>query len=83
MTITLTPKQQQWLESEVAAGRFASVEEAVRLAVAELMLPIDTDDLAWAKPYVDVARQSAAGGETVPAEDVLAEIDARLRERGA
>jgi Arc/MetJ-type ribon-helix-helix transcriptional regulator len=83
MTITLTPKQQQWLESEVAAGRFASVEEAVRLAVAELMLPIDTDDLAWAKPYVDVARQSAARGETVPAEDVLAEIDARLRERGA
>ena len=37
MTITLTPEQQEWLEAEVAAGHFSSVEEAVQFAVAELM----------------------------------------------
>jgi hypothetical protein len=45
MTITLAPEQQTWLEAEVAAGHYVSVEEAVRLAVAELMIPIDTTDL--------------------------------------
>jgi Arc/MetJ-type ribon-helix-helix transcriptional regulator len=38
MNITLTAEQQRWLESEVAAGRIASVEEGVRLAV-DLMMP--------------------------------------------
>ena len=83
MTITLTPKQQKWLEDEVAAVRFASVEEAVQLAVAELMRPIDTADLSWAKPYIDEARASLDRGEGIPAEQVFAEIDARLRQRGA
>ena len=83
MTITLTPKQQQWLEAEVAAGRYVSVEEAVRLAVAELMTPIDTTDLSWAKPYIDSARASLARGEGIDAEQVFAEVDDRLRQRGA
>ncbi len=57
MTITLTPDQIRWLESQVEVGRFSSVEEGVRAAVTELMLvPIDeNDDLAWAKPLVDEA----------------------------
>jgi Arc/MetJ-type ribon-helix-helix transcriptional regulator len=32
MTITLTPEQQRRLDAAVAAGQFASVEEAVRWA---------------------------------------------------
>lgn len=83
MTITLTPKQQAWLEAEVAAGRFTSVEEAVQVAVAELMRPIDTTDLSWARPYLDEARASLNRGEGIPAEQVFAEIDARLKQRGA
>jgi len=83
MTITLTPKQQAWLEAEVAAGHFSSVEEAVQVAVAELMWPIDTSDLSWAKPYIDEARASLARGEGVPAAQVFAEVDARLKQRGA
>ena len=79
MTITLTPEQQKWLEAEVAAGHFASVEEAVQVAIAELMRP---DDL-WAKPYIDVARASLARGEGIPAEQVFAEVDKRLKQRGA
>ena len=64
MTITLTPEQQKWLEAEVAAGRIASVEEAVRLAV-DLIMPIDITDLSWAKPYLDEARAEIARGEYV------------------
>jgi Arc/MetJ-type ribon-helix-helix transcriptional regulator len=82
MTITLTLEQQRWLEAEVAAGRFVSVEEAVRLAVAELMLPVGTTDLSWAKPYIDEAYASLARGEGIPAEQVFAEVDARLKQRG-
>ena len=83
MAITLTPEQQKWLEAEVAAGRFVSVEEGVRLAAAELMPPIDMTDLSWAKPYLDEARASLAAGKGIPAEQVFAEVDERLKQRGA
>ena len=69
MTITLKPEQQQWLEAAVAAGRFASVEEAVRFAIDHLFAPIDPDDLSWVKPYLDEARQQIARGEYVSHED--------------
>jgi antitoxin ParD1/3/4 len=77
MTITLHPAQQRWLEEQVAAGRFRSVDEAVAFAVADLMEIMD-DDLAWAKPYVDEARDAAARGEVVPLDDALADIDEHL-----
>jgi hypothetical protein len=76
--ITLTPEQQRWLEAEVAAGRLPSVEDAVRMAVADFKA-INTDDLRWAKPYVDEARQSAACRETVSGEEFLKGLDHRLR----
>lgn len=82
MTITLSREQQEWLEAEVVAGRFPSVEDAVRLAIAELMRPIDTEDLSWAKPYIDEARASLARGEGLPAEEVFAETDAWLKRHG-
>jgi len=77
MTITLPPDQQKWLEEQVAAGRFPSVDDAVAVAVADLM-EIAGDDLAWAKPYVDEARLAAARGEVVALDDALADIDAHL-----
>jgi antitoxin ParD1/3/4 len=82
MTITLTPEQVKWLETQVADGEFESVEDAVRLAVADLMA-VDTDDLAWARPLLDEARASLARGEGFPAESVKAEIDAYLKSIGA
>jgi len=78
MTITLTPEQLKWIEQQVAGGQFESVEDAVRLAVADLMT-VGTDDLAWAKPLVDDARASLARGEGIPAEAVRAEIDVYLK----
>jgi Arc/MetJ-type ribon-helix-helix transcriptional regulator len=84
MTITLTLEQQKRLEAAVAAGQFASVEEAVRLAVDRLvMTDADIEDLDWVKPYLDEARQSLARGEGIPAKDVFAETDAWLKKRGA
>jgi antitoxin ParD1/3/4 len=82
MTITLTSEQQKWLEAEVAAGRFVSVEEAVRLAVAEFMLPIDTNDLDWAKPYLDEARAEIARGEYVTQEEFKRELAERIKSLG-
>lgn len=84
MTITLTPGQQKRLEAAVAAGQFASVEEAVRFAVDHMVLTgIEREDLSWAKPYLDEARAQIARGETVSLEEVFAETDAWLKMRGA
>jgi antitoxin ParD1/3/4 len=77
MNIRLSPEQQAWLEAQVAAGRFNSVDDAVAVAVADLMAVSD-DDLAWAKPYVDEARAAAERGEVVSLDDALADIDAHI-----
>ena len=79
MTITLTREQQTWLESEVKAGRIGSVEEAVRLAVDHLLMPVDTSDLSWAKPYLDEARASIDRGEYVEYEELKRELDKRIK----
>jgi len=54
MNISLPPEQQKWLEAEVAAGRFSSIDEALSVAVADLKALME-DDLAgpshtWIKP---------------------------------
>ena len=68
MNVTLPPEQQKWLEAQVAAGQFASIDEALATAVADLMAMQD-DDLAWAKPYVDQARASVAHGNVLSGEE--------------
>ena len=77
MNIKLPGNQQKWLEEQVASGRFDSVDDAVALAVADLMR-IGDDDLSWAKPYVDEGRAAAARGETVSLDEALGDIDAHL-----
>jgi Arc/MetJ-type ribon-helix-helix transcriptional regulator len=79
MEITLTPAQQKWLEAEVAAGRYASVEEAVRAAV-DAVMPLELRDLSWAKPYLDEARASLARGEGVTLEEFNARVEKLLEE---
>ena len=78
MNIALKPDQQKWLEAQVAAGEFASVEDALSLAVAGLMTSPE-GDLAWAKPLVDEARASIARGEGVAASVAKAELAQQLR----
>jgi antitoxin ParD1/3/4 len=77
MDIRLPPEQQKWLEAQVAAGHFASIDEAVAVAVADL-IAIGNDDLAWARAHVDQARASVARGDVVSGEDYLARLKAKL-----
>jgi antitoxin ParD1/3/4 len=77
MTIQLSPEQQRWLEAQVAAGHFASLEQAVAVAVADLMA-MEDDDLAWAKPLVDKASAELSRGEGVPGDEAIACIRTAL-----
>lgn len=77
MTIQLSPEQQRWLEDQVAAGHFASLEQAVAVAIADLMSTVD-DDLDWAKPLVDEAIASVDRGEGIPADEAWAQIHKSL-----
>jgi antitoxin ParD1/3/4 len=77
MNIKLPPEQQQWLEAQVAAGHYASVDEALAVAVADLMA-IHSDDFAWAKPYVDQARVSVASGDVLSGEEYFKRLNAKL-----
>ena len=76
MTITLTPAQKAWLEAQVAAGSLPSVEDGVRAAIADLMTFPD-DDLEWARPLVDEARQSVAEGRVSDGQELLDSLERR------
>lgn len=68
MTITLPREQQEWLEAQVKAGVYASIDEAVASILAEHM-ELDIDDLSWARPLVDEARAAIARGEVMALEE--------------
>jgi len=77
MNVKLPSEQQKWLEEQVAAGYFQSLDDALALAVADLMA-FHADDLDWAKPYVDQAHESIARGDVVSGEDYLKRLDGTL-----
>jgi antitoxin ParD1/3/4 len=77
MNIKLPPEQEQWLNARVAEGDFASPEAAVRQMIAERMA-LESDDFAWAKPYLDEARAAVARGEVVSVDEAIADIEAHL-----
>jgi len=65
MLITLTPEQESWLNAHVVSGDFASVEDAARQLIDERIAERaieESDDLAWAKPFVEEACAAVAGG---------------------
>lgn len=77
ISVKLTPAQEAWLEAQVAAGYLPSVEDGVRSAVADLMA-LSTDDLEWAKPFIDQARASVARGDVTTGEALLVELRSRI-----
>ena len=77
MNISLPKDQLEWLEAEVAAGHFKSIDEALAAAVAELRA-LQDDDFAWAKPYVEQARASVARGEVISGEEFFKNLDAKI-----
>lgn len=66
MTITLPREQQEWLEAQVKAGYYDSIEDAVASIVAEHM-QLDVDDMSWARELVEEGRASLErdGGMTL------------------
>jgi antitoxin ParD1/3/4 len=77
MNIQLTKEQEDWLRGQVAAGRFSSLDEAIAEAVDSLKG--EDDDLSWAKPLVDEGLSELDRGEAIPAGEVFARVEARLR----
>ncbi len=69
------------MKSRVASGDFASVEEAARQLIdeawAERTLD-ESDDMAWAKFYVDEALAEVTRGEEITLEEHKARNAARL-----
>jgi antitoxin ParD1/3/4 len=78
MNVTLRPEQQKWLEEQVAAGHFTSIDTAIAAAVADLMA-INDDDFAWAKPYVDEALASVERGEVIAGQSFLKWLGGRVK----
>jgi antitoxin ParD1/3/4 len=62
MNVPLKRQDEEWLESQVATGRFSSVAEAVAAAVAKLKSDDAIDD-QWAKPLIDEALAALDRGE--------------------
>jgi antitoxin ParD1/3/4 len=84
MTITLRPDQEAWLRTQVAKGDFVSIEAAARQLLDQKIAELAdaegeaSDDLAWAKPYVDEARSAVARGEVISLEEYEALTSALL-----
>ena len=81
MSISLTPEQQASLAALVERGEFGSIEEAARQLIDERIaerMAEESDDLAWAKPYVDEALAEVARGEVMTLEEHQPRNAARL-----
>ena len=82
MNIRLKPDTEEWLKSQVAEGRYTSIEEAVEVLVAEERAEqalLDAADLSWAKPYLEEGLAAIEAGQVVPAEEVHAKLLERLK----
>ena len=77
MNINLPREQREWLEAQVKAGAYESLDDAVASIIAEHM-ELDIDDLAWAKPLVDEALAAADRGETMTLEEYRAMMTERF-----
>jgi len=79
MNIQLPPDQQKWLEEQVKAGRFASLDEAIAAAVDDLRLSQIDDDHSWANTLVDRARESVQRGDVLSKDQFFERMDATLK----
>ncbi len=83
MTLTLTPEQAQFLQTQLTAGGYSSLEEVLQVAL-ELLANhqqqiTDPTWLAEVGQKVDAAEASIARGEGIPFDDAMNQIFDRLR----
>jgi Arc/MetJ-type ribon-helix-helix transcriptional regulator len=78
MQITLKPEVEALLLHQVAAGYFASVDDALHAAVLGLpMTDPSIGDLTWALPSLAIADAAIARGETVAEAEAFVELERR------
>ena len=73
MNINFPREQREWLEAQVKAGAYDSLDDAVASIIAEHM-ELDIGDLDWAKPLVDEALASLDHGEGLTLEEYRARM---------
>jgi len=80
--VLLTVQQGHAFEAAVAAGKFATFEDAVNASRDALGLTQVGDELysKEALAHLQTGMEQAARGETIPGEVVMAELDAWLKE---
>jgi antitoxin ParD1/3/4 len=76
MQVQLTKEHREWLQAQVDAGRYSSLEEAVADAIDGLRQ--EDEELAWAKPLVTEGIAQLDRGEAVSADEVFQRLEARL-----
>ena len=78
MTVALDKAQLDWVEAQVAAGRFASIDEAVQATIARLQADEAIDD-AWVAPLLHEAIVALDRGDGEPWRkgEILERIKAR------
>lgn len=83
-TITLTQKQEAKLASRVAAGDFASIEEAAQQIIDESLFAdeMEGEELAWLNPLIAKADASLKSGKGMTLEDYRARKAAHLASLG-
>ena len=85
MNIRLKPDTEEWLKTQVAEGRFESIEQAVEIYLDESRRnqeALDNADLSWAKPYIEEGLADLQAGRVRPAEEVFAELRKRFVRSG-
>ena len=76
VTVKLNEQLKERLKRLVDGGEVPSIEEGINAAVADLV-HMPEDDLAWAKPYIERARESVARADVVDGETIIAELKKR------
>ena len=77
MSIMLTKEHEDWLRAKVAAGEFASLDEAVKAAVQRLIID---DDLMWAEPLAAEGLAQLERGERVSHEEVFTNLQRLIQQ---
>lgn len=80
MNITLSPEQEQFIQSQIERGIFATPEQAIAAAL-NLLERQNLDYEQWvteARKKVDVGLKQLARGEKVPLESALSHLEQKL-----
>jgi antitoxin ParD1/3/4 len=82
MTIALSPEQEQFIQNQLATGRYANaaqvITEGLRLLEKRNQYEHWIEDI---RPKIDIAADQLDRGEGVDGETVIAQLKAKLKRR--